>query len=171
LQAKRSKKRYDVNQNHKTRRAFARFTIALTLGDIGRSNKVRGETSAGQTGTINGSRDCEAQDNQAARLPAIQCSRTGRRTPAVLLVAIALQSGLVPGSEIGSAASVAANPAGKLAEPARANDRLSPAAFADPPIQNRPGCFWAWLNGSITAEQITRDLEAMKQGGMRGGEI
>ena len=56
-------------------------------------------------------------------------------------------------------------------QPARADDRLSPAAFADPPIQNRPGCFWAWLNGSITAEQITRDLEAMKQGGMRGGEI
>ena len=53
----------------------------------------------------------------------------------------------------------------------RADDRLSPAAFADPPIQTRPGCFWAWLNGSITAEQVTRDLEAMKQGGMRGGEI
>ncbi len=100
-----------------------------------------------------------------------QCSRAGRRTPAVLVVALALQSGLLPGSEMGSAASVAANPAGKLAEPARADDRLSPAAFADPPIQNRPGCFWAWLNGSITAEQITRDLEAMKQGGMRGGEI
>jgi hypothetical protein len=76
-----------------------------------------------------------------------QCSRAGRRTPAVLVVALALQSGLLPGSEIGSAASVAANPAGKLAEPARADDRLSPAAFADPPIQNRPGCFWAWLNG------------------------
>ena len=100
-----------------------------------------------------------------------QCSRAGRRTLAVLLVALALQSGLLPSSEIGSAASVAANPAGKVAEPARADDRLSPAAFADPPIQNRPGCFWAWLNGSITAEQVTRDLEAMKQGGMRGGEI
>ena len=60
-----------MNQNHKARRAFARFTIALTLGCIGRSNKARGETSAGQTGTINGSHDCEAQDNQAARLPAI----------------------------------------------------------------------------------------------------
>ena len=53
----------------------------------------------------------------------------------------------------------------------KADDRLLPAAFADPPLQTRPGCFWAWLNGSITAEQITRDLEAMKQGGMRGGEI
>lgn len=61
--------------------------------------------------------------------------------------------------------------AGTLTEPARADDRLSPAAFTDPPLQTRPGCFWAWLNGSITAEQVTRDLEAMKQGGMRGGEI
>jgi hypothetical protein len=50
-------------------------------------------------------------------------------------------------------------------------DRLSVASFENPPVQTRPGCFWAWLNGSITAEQITRDLEAMKQGGMRGGEI
>ena len=33
-----------MNQNHKTRRAFARFTIALTLGGIGRSNKARGQT-------------------------------------------------------------------------------------------------------------------------------
>jgi hypothetical protein len=61
-----------MNQNHKTRRVFVRFTIALTLGGIGRSNKARGETIAGQTGTINGSHDCEAQDNQAARLPAIR---------------------------------------------------------------------------------------------------
>jgi hypothetical protein len=31
--------------------------------------------------------------------------------------------------------------------------------------------FWDWLNGSITMEQITRDLEAMKQAGMSGGGI
>jgi hypothetical protein len=77
----------------------------------------------------------------------------------VLLVCLVLQWGLLPCS------------AETLKEPARADDRLSPAAFADPPMRNRPGCFWAWLNGSITAEQITRDLEAMNQGGMRGGEI
>ena len=80
-------------------------------------------------------------------------------TSVVLLVALGLQWGLLPSS------------AETLKETARADDRLSPAAFADPPLQTRPGCFWAWLNGSITAEQITRDLEAMKQGGMRGGEI
>ena len=53
----------------------------------------------------------------------------------------------------------------------RANDRLSPVEFSEPPTHARPGCFWDWLNGSITPEQITRDLEAMKRGGMRGGEI
>jgi hypothetical protein len=58
-----------------------------------------------------------------------------------------------------------------VAEPARATDRLSPAAFTEPPLNARPGSFWDWLNGAITREQITRDLEAMKTGGMRGGEI
>ena len=56
-------------------------------------------------------------------------------------------------------------------QPDRARDRLSPAAFAEPPVNARPGSFWDWLNGSMTKEQITRDLEAMKRGGMRGGEI
>ncbi len=59
----------------------------------------------------------------------------------------------------------------KPATTARADDRLSPEAFADPPLQARPGCFWDWLNGAITKDQITRDLEAMKRAGMRGGEI
>ena len=62
-------------------------------------------------------------------------------------------------------------PPEKPKETARADDRLSPSAFADPPVEARPGCFWDWLNGSITKEQITRDLEAMARGGLRGGEI
>jgi len=53
----------------------------------------------------------------------------------------------------------------------RAADRLSAEAFAEPPLHARPGSFWDWLNGSITKEQITRDLTAMKEVGMRGGEI
>ncbi|MBC8406321.1 MAG: hypothetical protein H8E15_13940 [Planctomycetes bacterium] len=53
----------------------------------------------------------------------------------------------------------------------RTDDRLSHAEFANPPVHSRPGSFWDWLNGSISKEQITRDLEAMKRGGMRGGEI
>ncbi len=58
-----------------------------------------------------------------------------------------------------------------MGELSRVADRLSPAAFAEPPVHVRPGAFWDWLNGSVTREQITRDLEAMKRGGMRGGEI
>ena len=66
-----------------------------------------------------------------------------------------------------------AQPATAANDPAtsRANDRLSPAEFANPPTHVRPGCFWDWLNGSITPERITQDLQAMKDGGMRGGEI
>jgi hypothetical protein len=90
-----------------------------------------------------------------------QCQQAIRRIPSVLLVVCALQSSLLQGREVVSAASVKANPAGKVAEPDRAGDRLSPAEFADPPVHTRPGCFWAWLNGSITSEQVTRDLEAI----------
>ena len=64
----------------------------------------------------------------------------------------------------------AADPTGNTTT-ARANDHLSPDEFSNPPTHARPGCFWDWLNGAMTPEQITRDLEAMKQGGMRGGEI
>ena len=53
----------------------------------------------------------------------------------------------------------------------RANDTLAPSEFLSPPVNTRPGSFWSWLNGSITPAQITRDLEEMKRGGMRGGEI
>lgn len=58
-----------------------------------------------------------------------------------------------------------------LDEPKREKDRISLAEFANPPVHNRPGAFWDWLNGSITTDQITRDLEAMKRSGMRGAEI
>jgi hypothetical protein len=86
-------------------------------------------------------------------------------------LALIAQSGFLPGHEKASAVSVTANPTGSTQASARAGDRLVPAEFATPPIAARPGSFWDWLNGSISREQITRDLEAMKQGGMRGGDI
>ena len=92
------------------------------------------------------------------------CSRAARRIPSALLVAFVLQSGFLHGGEI-------VRPASATAPSGRDEDRLSPAEFAEPPSHVRPGAFWDWLNGSITQEQITRDLEAMKRGGMRGGEI
>ena len=98
-------------------------------------------------------------------------ARASRQVPIVLLVALALQSGPLQSRGMGSADPLASGSPEKLEELARADDRLSPAAFVDPPVEARPGCFWAWLNGSITKEQISRDLEAMERGGMRGGEI
>ena len=94
-------------------------------------------------------------------------SQALRQARSFLLVTLALQSGHLHGAEIVSAGPVAV----KVVDTKRADDRLSPAAFAEPPVHARPGSFWDWLNGAMTKEQITRDLEAMKQGGMRGGEI
>ncbi len=35
----------------------------------------------------------------------------------------------------------------------------------------RPGAFWCWLNGNMSATSITRDLEAMKSKGINRAEI
>lgn len=43
--------------------------------------------------------------------------------------------------------------------------------FQDPPASARPRTWWHWMNGNITAEGITRDLEAMARIGVRGVQI
>jgi len=43
--------------------------------------------------------------------------------------------------------------------------------FVNPPMSYRPGAFWCWLNGNMSATSITRDLEAMKSKGMNRAEI
>jgi hypothetical protein len=40
--------------------------------------------------------------------------------------------------------------------------------FLNPPAQARPWVYWFWLNGNITREGITADLEAMKRVGIGG---
>ncbi|HTQ09220.1 MAG TPA: glycosyl hydrolase [Fimbriimonadaceae bacterium] len=42
------------------------------------------------------------------------------------------------------------------------------AGFASPPASARPWVYWFWLNGNITKEGITADLEAMKRVGIGG---
>ncbi len=42
------------------------------------------------------------------------------------------------------------------------------AGFQNPPAQARPWVYWFWLNGNITREGITADLEAMKRVGIGG---
>ncbi len=43
--------------------------------------------------------------------------------------------------------------------------------FVSPPIQARTRCFWWWLNGNVTHETITRDLEEMQAKGYGGAMI
>ena len=41
-------------------------------------------------------------------------------------------------------------------------------AFVEPPASARPWVYWFWLNGNITSNGITADLEAMKRVGVGG---
>ena len=50
---------------------------------------------------------------------------------------------------------------------ATAGDRLS-EGFANVPMQNRPWCYWWWVNGHVDEETITADLEAMRRLGFGG---
>jgi len=49
-------------------------------------------------------------------------------------------------------------------------ERISDLAknFAQPPPSARPWIFWFWLNGNISSNGITADLEAMKRAGLGG---
>ncbi len=44
-------------------------------------------------------------------------------------------------------------------------------SFAVPPEATRPRCYWYWMDGHITKEGITKDLEAMKRVGIGEGYI
>jgi len=50
-------------------------------------------------------------------------------------------------------------------------DKVSPAAFVNPPLEARPGAYWCWLNGYVDHDQMTREMEEAKAMGMRGFEI
>ncbi|MCC6698481.1 MAG: glycoside hydrolase family 2 [Candidatus Hydrogenedentes bacterium] len=43
--------------------------------------------------------------------------------------------------------------------------------FANPPDATKPRCYWYWMDGHITKEGITKDLEAMRQVGIGEGYI
>src|SRR5512137_2711559 len=40
--------------------------------------------------------------------------------------------------------------------------------FLHPPVSARPWVYWFWLNGNITSNGITADLEAMRRTGIGG---
>ena len=41
--------------------------------------------------------------------------------------------------------------------------------FASPPPATMPRCYWYWIDGRISKEGITRDLEAMRRVGIGEG--
>ena len=43
--------------------------------------------------------------------------------------------------------------------------------FRNPPEATKPYCYWYWLNGDITADGITKDLEAMARAGIKQAMI
>jgi hypothetical protein len=45
------------------------------------------------------------------------------------------------------------------------------AGFRQPPDSARPNVLWFWMNGNVTRDGITRDLEAMKRAGIGGALI
>ena len=44
-------------------------------------------------------------------------------------------------------------------------------AFLNPPESAKPWVFWYWLHGAVSADGITKDLEAMKQAGIGGAYL
>ena len=44
-------------------------------------------------------------------------------------------------------------------------------SFANPPASARPHTWWHWMNGNVTKEGITLDLEAMPRVGVGGAQI
>jgi len=53
------------------------------------------------------------------------------------------------------------------ANPREAADDLA-AGFHTPPDSAKPWAYWWWLNGNVTKEGITKDLEEMKRQGING---
>ena len=57
-----------------------------------------------------------------------------------------------------------------LLAPALAQDDLA-AGFMDPPNSAKPHTWWHWMNGQVTREGITLDLEAMARVGVGGAQM
>lgn len=54
--------------------------------------------------------------------------------------------------------------------PAASSDPLE-SGFRNPPTPAKPQTWWHWMNGNISREGITADLEAMKQIGLAGATV
>jgi hypothetical protein len=45
------------------------------------------------------------------------------------------------------------------------------SGWTNPPVDARMRVYWWWINGNVTEQSITRDLEAMKAKGIGGAII
>ena len=52
-----------------------------------------------------------------------------------------------------------------------AGEGLSERGFQNPPALVRPRAMWCWLNGNVSLDHITRELDEMKDKGMGGADI
>jgi hypothetical protein len=52
--------------------------------------------------------------------------------------------------------------------PALAENPVLDAGFRHPPAAARPWVYWFWVNGNISPEGITADLEALQRAGVGG---
>ena len=57
------------------------------------------------------------------------------------------------------------------ANPLLAVDSALESSFVQPPADSRPRCYWYWLDGYVSKEGITKDLEAMRDVGIGGAFI
>ena len=53
----------------------------------------------------------------------------------------------------------------------KSSSALLESAFRNPPFSSGVYTWWHWMNGNITKDGITRDLEAMKANGIAGYTI
>ena len=87
----------------------------------------------------------------------------GRTARASIELAIPMLAAFVAWQAlVGAPDATAAEPA-----PSPHGDALE-REFAEPPAAARPWVYWFWLNGNITREGITADLEAMRRVGIGG---
>ena len=54
---------------------------------------------------------------------------------------------------------------------ANTGDLKLAAGFKDPAKQARPRAYWNWLNGAVTLDALTRDMEEAKDKGLAGLEM
>src|SRR5437867_13441750 len=61
---------------------------------------------------------------------------------------------------------LAASASGATAEPSPTLEE----GFHNPPLEARPWTLWQWMNGNISKEGITADLEAFQKAGLGGAQ-